>query len=1326
MSAAPAPGPEPHTSSPPSPPAHAVLRALGWAVLALYFAAGLGFLVVRHVLWPRLDQWREPIEQAVSARIGLPVRIGSLETSFDRLRPLAVVRDLRIGDPDAGGVRIGEAEALLAWRSLLAGEPRFDRLRLSGPAIELERLGERRWRLLGVEFDLDSPGEQGLADWMLAQRRIEIVDARVRYRDARSGRSLALERVGLQLRTVGRHHRLGLVADGGVDDAGVRLGAVTIDADIYREPLSRPADPASWSGEARLALDAFDARALGVFVAAPPLAQGVLAARGTLRLAAGRTPSATLEASAREPVLRFGDAAPVVLRRADASLSLQWLRDGSLALAASHLSIVDEDGLALGLSGDDNVVDLDPTGRPRSARASLGALDAERVAAFARRLPLPTALAAPLATMRFAGRIDRVALDWPERRDEAGPAALERLSVELAFSDLGFEVLDKRAAGRPGVPGFRRLSGSARVTAAGGEARIDARDARLDFPGVFADRNIPFDMLAATVAWRLAEPDAARPLALELRHVAFANADVAGELKGRFEERGRGLGVVDLEGRLTRADAARAWRYLPLVVEAPVRQWVQRAIVAGRSEDVGFRLRGDLADFPFRDPARGEFRIAAAIADGVLRYAPDWPAIEQFRGTVLFERGGMHVRLDAGRTYRVALADVDARIADLRAPLMKVSGKGAGPAQDMIRFVNESPIRTRIDDFTVDTRVEGDASLALALDLPLETPERTKVRGSVALAGNRVVLDTTLPPFSDVSGRLSFTEEGLALEGVEAGFLQGRVKVQGRTPAPARFEIVARGNVPAAGLRGLADNVLTRALSGTGQYVARIDVDRRASHLRIESDLRGLASSLPPPFEKSAGEAMALVIASRPTPVTGPRARPAGDRIDVSLGRAARLAFERERDPRTQRLHILRGAFALGAEPVLPARGLAVRLDAPEFDADRWNALLHESGAVEAASAAGGFAEGFSLLPEQVSIVAKRLRFAGKDLHDVVLGATRREDHWQASVRAREVDGFFDWRDSVPGQPRGVLTARFARLEIPRGRAGEVESMLHESPQELPALDVVADDFVLGGRALGRLALGAHYEGGVWQIDRLQLRSDAARLDATGRWSGAGGRSRTTQLEFDLALDDAGKLLARLGFPDTVRGGTGSLNGKLDWRGSPLAIDFPSLSGNLALTVGRGQFLKSDPGLAKLIGVLSLQSLPRRLSLDFQDVFLKGFAFDQIRGDAHVEAGVVRTEDLMMTGVQAEVRISGEVDVARETQALRVQVRPELNAGIASLAYAAIANPALGLGSFFAQMLLRKPLQEIFGHEFAVTGAWADPVVEQRSAPPPVTSTVPP
>ena len=125
--------------------------------------------------------------------------------------------------------------------------------------------------------------------------------------------------------------------------------------------------------------------------------------------------------------------------------------------------------------------------------------------------------------------------------------------------------------------------------------------------------------------------------------------------------------------------------------------------------------------------------------------------------------------------------------------------------------------------------------------------------------------------------------------------------------------------------------------------------------------------------------------------------------------------------------------------------------------------------------------------------------------------------------------------------------------------------------------------------------------------------------------------------------------------------------------------------------------------------------MPRRLTLDFRDVFQQGFAFDAIDGQVKINQGVAETRNLRMRGVQAVVLMEGQADLIKETQNLHVYVVPDVNAVGASLAYAAI-NPVVGLGTFLAQVLLRKQVSEASTQEFMVTGSWVDPQVDKVAA----------
>ena len=208
---------------------------------------------------------------------------------------------------------------------------------------------------------------------------------------------------------------------------------------------------------------------------------------------------------------------------------------------------------------------------------------------------------------------------------------------------------------------------------------------------------------------------------------------------------------------------------------------------------------------------------------------------------------------------------------------------------------------------------------------------------------------------------------------------------------------------------------------------------------------------------------------------------------------------------------------------------------------------------------------------------------------------------------------------------------------------------------------------------------------------------------------GRGGAPTRSQLDFELNAADAGQFLARVGYPDLVKGGKTRLRGSLAWNGDPALIDYASLSGTLQLESRGGQFLEIEPGIGKLISLMSLQALPRRIALDFRDVFSKGFGFDDIFAAAQVNSGVMAVKDFRMRGSSAQVQMTGEVDLAQETQNVRVRVVPSLGDS-ASLAIA-LVNPLLAIPAAIAQKILKDPLGHIFAFEYSVTGGWSDPKV---------------
>jgi uncharacterized protein YhdP len=263
--------------------------------------------------------------------------------------------------------------------------------------------------------------------------------------------------------------------------------------------------------------------------------------------------------------------------------------------------------------------------------------------------------------------------------------------------------------------------------------------------------------------------------------------------------------------------------------------------------------------------------------------------------------------------------------------------------------------------------------------------------------------------------------------------------------------------------------------------------------------------------------------------------------------------------------------------------------------------------------------------------------------------------------------------------------------------------------EQLPALDITVDHLSFKNRDLGTVRIAAENREGYWN-SKVDVSNEDGTLEVIGRWR-PNPNQPDTRMEIKLNAKNLENQLARFGYPEAMRRGSANASGTLSWSGTPFSIDYPTLNGNLTLEAASGQFRKLEPGVGRLLGILSLQSLPRRITLDFRDIFSEGFAFDNIDGKFAVARVVMETSDLQINGPSAKVLMSGSVNLGNETQNLKVNVQPAVGESIA--VGAMIANPVAGAIAWVAQKLLKNPLDKAFAFDYTITGSWADPKVEK-------------
>lgn len=1251
-------------------------------IISALILAGLSFAVIvlslRYWLLPNIAEYRHIISATITRAAGQRVDIGSIAAGWDGLRPHLSLRQVQVYDR-AGmpALAFSHIEGTLAWWSLALGEVRLYSLEIDQPTLPMHRTARGEIYVGGVWVNQPDT-ESGFADWVLRQHRVLVRGATVTWQDdMRHAPLLVLNNANLRLENRGDRHRFGLRA---VPPQALAM-PLDVRGDIKVGALQRFAD---WSGTLYARLDYANITAWRSWLDLPfQLERGSGGVRAWVTIGNAQARAVTADVRLDNVLTRLKPELPQLdLQNVSGRLGWRDLSPG-VELQASKLSFTIRDALTFGPTSAHFKSVPERVKKPAAVELQVDGLAFAPLLELAAYLPLDGDVREKLHRLQPKGVLSGLAVSWSGTWE-----APIHYAVKGKFADLAVQpyVLS------PGktLPGFSGLSGSIDTNEKDGSAAVNARHRMsLDLPGVF-DHTLELDTLTAQVKWS----SKAGQREFKLASASFANSHLAGTASGSYTTVANGPGRIDLNGKLSRADARFVSSYMPLVVGKETRDWLEKSLKAGRSDDVRLRLKGDLANFPFVDGKSGLFEVAVKGSGGVLEYAPGWPAIEGISVDLLFRGKSMDIYARAAHTYGMQLQKVHVQIADLLVTdeLLTVDGEARGPTADMLKFVAQSPVNDMIEGFTEGMQATGNGLFKLSLKIPLRRLDDMTVAGSYAFQNNNVQLGAGAPMLEQVNGALQFTGSSVVIPRITAQFLGGPASLVAATQQGV-VQVNASGKATAAGLNKAFAHPLLRRLQGGAAWTGQITLRKKLADAVFSSNLQGLSSELPLPFNKKAADSVVLRLERKASSVDQ-------DSISVSYGKV--LAAQLERQRVGEEMKVERGAIALGGGPLkLPSSGLWLGGSLPYLDLDFWRGVSNQPGAA-----------GAELSVDAVNLNLAAVDVFGKRFNDLRLNAVARNGSWQAALESREMSGNVTWTRGGAGRVMG----RFKSLTVPSAAPPKLsEPAVSAAPaanaanSELPTLDIVAESFSMRNMQLGHLELLAAPSGRDWRIEKLKLSTPESTLSLDGVWQDWLQQPRS-RVNLQLETSDVGKLLARVGHPDSVKGGNAKLNGQFYWVGSPTEFNFATLSGLMSLEAHKGQFLKIEPGIGKLLGVLSLQSLPRRITLDFRDIFSDGFAFDDISGSVKVNQGVVSGNDFKMDGPAAKVTMSGEADLARETQNLRVRVVPlfgDTLSGAATL----LGGPVAGLTALLVQKMLKDPIGQINAYEYSISGTWDNPVV---------------
>lgn len=880
-----------------------------------------------------------------------------------------------------------------------------------------------------------------------------------------------------------------------------------------------------------------------------------------------------------------------------------------------------------------------------------------------------------------------------------------------------------------GIPDFFISSAAVAAPQVDVSAQIEGLEIRA---AELFDLPLRFDSIALRTDLGLRE--GGKDLSASIKRAHFLSSDMDVQLQGTWSQGGTGqAGLADITGMFKRASLAKIDEHLPTTVNLDAREWLAKALVAGQIQNARVRLKGDLEDFPWGgDASKGEFLISGDYVDGTIDYLPaeggklGWPSLTGMSGKVSLDRVDLRILADRAQMWPtkaapISLHHVLARIPNIeRNSVLTIRGDTQAAAQTYLDLAAHSALGGLLDNELAEASAKGNWEIPLYLRIPLLNSDDSSVSGSIRFDGGSFSLMPEMPVLEKLEGQLDFTDTGISTPGLKAGFLGGTMTFSGGVGGP-RKGLQMRGQIKAEALEQYVGLQGMKRLKGQFPYQLMWQQSKQGgSVFTAESSLKGLSLDLPQPWGKAAEQAQPL------------RARwaRAGGKQDMALNLALGSGIQAvllHREGSTKGPYFYAGNVAVGQDISVPASGLTIDVKFPYTDLDAWEDLGHEfSQPLPGANQERKRPVIPSL--QRLHVQSRQMHLKGLSLDEATLTVVQPHPaRWRMDVDSTQTTGTIVWDEAADKKP-GNVEAHFKRLALgsadkavvnPDAEAQGTSQLADDALEDIPSIHLQVDKLILYGRLAGRLSVdGVRRDAALWSLDKLSLSSPGAELTGTGQWR-LNGAERGLTVKANAKISNLGQYFDQLGWSNMLERGKGTIQGQVFWRNMPWRFDIGDLSGKVDVQLEAGRFKSINSRSARLLELLSLQSIQRlaTLSISPASVFKEGFPFDRLYGTLQADNGIMSFSNYHVEGPAGNISIGGDVNLATEKLNLQAMVVPNLDMSGATIAAGIAINPIVGVGAFLTQWLLRNPLAKAMAVHYHVSGDWDEPKLDEAPAP---------
>ena len=890
---------------------------------------------------------------------------------------------------------------------------------------------------------------------------------------------------------------------------------------------------------------------------------------------------------------------------------------------------------------------------------------------------------------------------------------------------------------------------------------------RFHFPEVFGD-SWSLESAQGVVDWQV--DDAGSQISGRDLDISRHGARVTGRFGLQIPTDDADRFQLDLDMQDVDARSIPLADWLPLkVLDPSLREWLTRDVA-------GVVPEGSLHLEQVWDEDNGEngygpgdaMDLELAIENGRLGYVEGWPALDGVKGNLELHDNDLTASVESAYSRPVALGSaqrlsVDQAKVDMHDDTLDIQGDVTGSVEALFDLLSHAPLEDTAE-LLAEWQGKGSVAAAMKIRVPLEDAEqaRVEVTGKV---GEKQAASLAFPgpgiEIAGIRGPLAFVHDPTRPEGqreqltgdLSGQLFGGAVKAAlniGQADSASKGAVAFSGQAPLAPVlswlgapatllgdagqdsrAALNQGDSPRALGGTFDYQARLMLPEEGASLQLSSDLKGAAINLPAPFGKARDETAALSVEVGLAEGGG----------DVVLANRARARWQggNTRDdgskvPMTGQLWLERWP----SDPQWPSRtGWDIAWRTPTLAPELWSSwggALSGASGDDGASGSGG--DALSEL-SRLRVATDCLMIQDRCTGPMTLEAAPRQSSQQqalglaATLEGRLASGELVWQSGAARPlildldhldldalwpPQTRETPEPAPSNFTEAVATGVEPTPYPAAlAELPAGSLRLARLIWREQQLGPISAE-------WQSDQQRLVVSPLAItvgDMTAQgnitWEDAGANS-LTRARLSADGSDLGGLLERLSQPRGIEAERARAEAKLAWPGAPQDFALSRSNGRLEVKLDDGRFLNLGSASARLLGLVNVDNLLRRLSLDFSDVTDKGTAFDKVRGAATLFAGRLESDGpLRIEAPSTTVTLNGQVDLLRGTldQHMAITVPVSQNLPLAAVLAGA---PAVGGALFVADKIFGRFIDKVTQIHYRVSGPWGDPNITLESA----------